>query len=293
MNGQSMEKKHRAGAGKDAFGAEREPGSTSARPLVSIITPCLNGAAYLGQAIASVQAQSVGDWEMLVVDDGSTDGSDTLANALSQTDSRIVPLRTQGRTGAAATRNLGLTSARGRFIAFLDSDDWWDVQKLEQQLTALNALDAVFCISPYQVCRSDGARLRLQPTHGPLNLGRYLSKRGVVGCLTVLLDRDRLGPFQFREHLRKAEDFVLWVELLRRCEAQGLATVTTDVPVAHYRIHAGGQSRGKLMHARAHWHAYFHELALPWHWAARYFLSYVANGMRDRVSRDASDSGAR
>jgi teichuronic acid biosynthesis glycosyltransferase TuaG len=258
-----------------------------------MITPCLKGAANLAQASASEQAQSVGDWEMLVNDDGSTDGSDTLANALSQADARIVPLRTQGRTGAAATRNLGLSSARGQFIAFLDSDDWWNAQKLERQLAALSASGAVFCISPYQVCRSDGAPLRLQPAHGPLNLARYLAKRCVVGCLTVLLDRDRLGPFQFREHLRQAEDFVLWVELLRRCEARGLATVVTDVPVAHYRIHAGGQSRGKLQHARAHWHAYFHELALPRHRAATYFLSYVVNGLRDRVSRVASDSVAR
>jgi teichuronic acid biosynthesis glycosyltransferase TuaG len=258
-------------------------GSACVRPLISVVTPCLNGAKFLARALESVQNQSFQDWEHLIVDDGSSDGSDTIALSCALADSRIVPLKTRGRTGAAATRNVGLAAARGRYVAFLDSDDWWDPRKLELQLAAMRSSGAAFCVSPYIVCRFDGLPIRIQPFIGPLTAYRCLKKQCVVGCLTVMIDVEQLGPLRFREQVRLAEDFVLWVELLRRCEREGLGAIAMASPLAYYRVHEGGQSRSKFRHAMAVWRAYSRELTLPLPRALHYFISYLFHGLFDRA----------
>lgn len=251
-------------------------------PLISIISPCLNGSTYLEQAILSVQAQTFSNWELLLIDDGSTDGSDAMAARFAAHDPRIVPMRTSGRIGAGPARNVGISAARGQYIAFLDCDDWWHPRKLDLQLMAMDKLGAAFCVSPYTVCKVDGRPIRVQDVDLPLTLHRYLLKRCVIGCLTVLIDVSKLGSFRFPEHLRKAEDFVLWIELLSRCERLGFAAISTDEALASYRVHSGGQSRGKLQHARAHWRIYSKEIGLPWNRAVLYFASYVVNAILNR-----------
>lgn len=252
-------------------------------PVVSIISPCLNGSNYLEQAIMSVQAQTFLNWELLLIDDGSTDGSDAVADRCASNDPRIVPMRTSGRIGAGPARNVGISMARGRYIAFLDCDDWWHPRKLELQLAAMGRLGAAFCVSPYTVCKVDGRPIRVQEVALPLTRRRYLLKRCVIGCLTVLIDVNKLGPFRFPEHLRRAEDLVVWVELLSRCERLGYAATSTEAALAFYRVHAGGQSSGKLQHAQAHWRIYTRELGLPWSLAVLCFASYVINGVLNRL----------
>ena len=253
------------------------------KPQVSVITPCLNGSAYLAQAIESVRAQTLTDWELLVVDDGSGDDSQGIVNEYAARDERIVPLATIGRCGAAAARNLALRAARGRFVAFLDCDDWWDPAKLRTQLDAMQAANAAFCAGPYVVCDAKGRPIRTQRVHPPLTSARCLTKRAVIGCLTVVVDTEALGAIQFSTRLRKVEDFALWIQLLRRCESAGLAAIAVAEPLAFYRVHGGGQSRSKVRHALAHWPAYTQELSLSWPRAAYCFACYAFNGARDRL----------
>jgi teichuronic acid biosynthesis glycosyltransferase TuaG len=253
------------------------------KPLVTVITACLNGGAFLAQAIDSVRAQTFADWELLIVDDGSTDGSDRIAAEYAARDARIVLLATSGRTGAAAARNVGLRAARGRFVAFLDCDDWWSPNKLEAQLLAMSASGAAFCATPYVVCDAAGRELRTQRVRPPLTSRRCLTKQAVIGCLTVMIDVEAVGAVEFATKLRKVEDFALWVRLLRRCEAGNLPAVATSEPLAFYRVHGAGQSRSKLRHALAHWPAYTRELSLSWPQAAYCFACYVVNGLRDRL----------
>src|SRR5690348_12271975 len=98
---------------------------------VSVITPVRDGRAFLGEAIASVQAQTVQDWEMLIVDDGSTDGSAEFAAAAARADPRIRLVASGARRGAAAARNAGIRRARGEFVALLDADDLFEPAKLQ------------------------------------------------------------------------------------------------------------------------------------------------------------------
>lgn len=254
-------------------------------PRISIISPCLNGMAYLPQSIASAQAQTLTDWELLLVDDGSDDGSHEWALAMAEQDPRIVPLRTTGRTGASRARNFALERARGRFVAFLDCDDWWHPLKLQRQMAALGPGRAAFCCGPYHVCDAIGRPQRLQTVDAPLTARRYLHKQFVIGCLTVLVDTSLVGQFRFPDHLHKAEDFVVWYDLLRRSEQLGMAAVSTADPLAYYRVHGGGQSHSKLQHAAAHWQIYSQELGLSLPMALRCFLAYGFNGMIDRLRR--------
>jgi teichuronic acid biosynthesis glycosyltransferase TuaG len=260
-----------------------EPSPNPTTPVVSIITPCLNGLPYLDQCVQSVVAQSFGNWELSIIDDGSTDGSADLAQEWTTRDSRIRLLRTTGRAGASRARNLGIRHARGRYIAFLDCDDWWLPEKLEQQLSAMSAQGAGFCCSPYNVCTDNGTFIRVQRVQSPISTKRYVYKRFVIGCLTVLVDREKVGAFVFPEHLQAAEDVVLWYQLLVRCDKLQLPTVCTASPVANYRVHSGGKSSSKIPHALAHWRVYKNELGLPLFVAVIGFLAYAANGVWERM----------
>lgn len=124
-------------------------GSRTTDPLVSIVTPARNAAAFLPETIASVQAQTYGNWEMIIVDDASTDGTGALIEQAARLDSRIRPIHVQEKTGLAArARNLGLAAARGELIAFLDADDLWYPEKLETQVRHLREhpeADGVCC----------------------------------------------------------------------------------------------------------------------------------------------------
>jgi len=253
------------------------------KPIVSVVMPCLNGLPYLRQAIESVQSQTHREWELIIIDDGSTDGSPQAVEAAAREDGRIVQLATSGRTGAARTRNVGLSRATGRYVAFLDCDDWWHREKLARQLDRLERENATFCCSPYFVCDKAGSPLRLQQVRRPLTIDRVIRKQVVIGCLTVVVDRDALGEFRFNEDLPLVEDFLLWCELLTRSAQKGRPVASTVEPLAYYRVHAGGQSARKLRHARAHWHVLKHELHLSAPVAAFCFASYVINGLLDRA----------
>ena len=105
-------------------------------PRVSVIIATHNYGAFLGQAVASVQAQTFADWECLIVDDASTDSTETISRDLVAGDQRIRYIRNETNLGEARTRNLGATLARGTFIAPLDADDWWRPERLQRQLAA-------------------------------------------------------------------------------------------------------------------------------------------------------------
>ena len=101
--------------------------------LVSIIMPSYNTAKYIGESIRSVQNQTYENWELIIIDDCSTDNSEEILKKYSLEDNRICYLKNEKNSGAAVSRNRGLRKAKGKWIAFLDSDDLWDKEKLEKQ----------------------------------------------------------------------------------------------------------------------------------------------------------------
>lgn len=223
-------------------------------PRVSIITPFLNAEGDLAEAIASVRAQICTDWELLLVDDGSNDGSAAIAAHAAQEDPRIRLLhRAPDKPGgAAAARNLGLKAARGDFIAFLDADDVYMADKLASQLALMERYPAAMMVyGPTRWWYPEDERRdwteRMRSTAGRLHpaprlLNRILlMQRGPVPCTCAVLIRR--GVFDlvdgFEERFRLYEDQTLWVKIMLRFPVHVSNHVT-----ALYRQHSGSVSAG-------------------------------------------------
>ncbi len=245
-------------------------------PAVSVVTPVWNAAATLAATVASVRAQTFPDWEMLLVDDGSTDGSRALAEALAAADPRIRVLAQGSNTGAAAARNRAIRAARGRYIAFLDADDLWRPEKLARQVPVL-AAGHLLVFSAYRRIAADGRPLGI--VRPPPRVSREGLLRGnAIGCLTAVYDSAALGRVEMPPIARR-QDYGLWLELLRRTpHAIGLPEVLAD-----YRVRAGSLSGDKGAAARATWALYREVEGLPRLRAAWYFAHYAVGGVAKRL----------
>lgn len=220
------------------------------RPAVSVITPVWNAADTLARTVASVQDQTQRDWEMILVDDGSSDASPQIAQTLAQRDPRLRVIGWSANQGAAAARNAAIRASRGRFIAFLDADDLWVPHKLETQLAFMAASGAPFVYSAYRRVDAAGAPLGLVRVPDRITR-RALLRSNVIGCLTVVYDTECFGRAEMPD-LRRRQDYALWLDLLDIVpEARGLPQVLAD-----YRVRPGSLSAHKLTALAATWALY-------------------------------------
>ena len=130
-----------------------------ATPLVSVIMPAYNAEPFIEEAIASVIAQTVADWELIVIDDCSTDDTVQIVSAFVRQDPRIQLLTNASNMGVAKTRNRGLDLCRGQYVAFIDSDDVWHSHKLEKQLDLLKKTGAGICYCSYGIIGASGDKV--------------------------------------------------------------------------------------------------------------------------------------
>lgn len=184
---------------------------------VSIITPCYNSAAYISRAIASVQAQSLSDWEMIVVDDGSSDESATIVEQIIQVDSRVKLLRKENG-GSASARKMGLQYAMGEFIQFLDADDTISSDKLERQVSFMeqNKLDVSY--TDWRLVSEDGTISHLRG--GRMTFLRVALFWGVFGTLPIhaFMYRNsflRKSHIQIDTSVRQREDWNFHIDVFR------------------------------------------------------------------------------
>ncbi len=196
--------------------------------LVSIITPSYNTAKYIGETIRSVQAQTYENWEMIIVDDCSTDNTDEVVLEY-LSDTRIKYLKNDKNSGAAISRNYALREARGKWIAFLDSDDIWMPTKLEKQIAFMVSGGYHFSYTQYEEIDEQSKPLGVLVT-GP----KRITKRGMynychVGCLTVMYDAEYVGLIQI-EDIKKNNDYAMWLKVCKRAECFLL-----EEPLAKYR----------------------------------------------------------
>ena len=247
------------------------------RPLVSVVTPVWNAAATLPATLASVRAQSLGDWEHILVDDASSDGSAGLIGAAARADPRVRVFSNAANAGAGAARNRAIREARGRYIAFLDADDRWHPEKLARQIGFMAAKGHAFAFTAYR--REDAAGRPLGVVGAPARVTRAgLLRRNVIGCLTAVYDTALLGKVEMPT-IRRRQDYALWLRLLERVEAaHGLPEVLAD-----YRVAAASLSGNKLVAARDTWALYRGELGLSAPRAAWYFAQYAAHGALGRL----------
>lgn len=243
--------------------------------LVSVVMPAYNAERYIARSIASVLEQTYRQLELVVIDDHSTDGTLALADAVARTDSRVRVVRLPCNGGVAAARNAGISAARGDYIAFLDSDDWWHPAKLDRQVALLKG-GARISYACYQRVAEDGTVLATVTPPAAVSHADML-KSNHIGNLTGIYDR-RLGDLSFRRIGH--EDYVFWLEMVRRA---GRAHRVEDTqPLAGYLVRKGSVSSDKLKAMRWQWHIYRQVEKLGIAAAGVYLLHYLWHAVGKR-----------
>lgn len=214
--------------------------------LVSIITPTWGCGQYIAETIKCVLAQTYTDWELLVQDDCSIDGTYAEVKAYLN-DSRIKYECNDKNSGAAVTRNNALRRARGRWIAFLDSDDLWEPTKLEKQVRFMRDNGYAFSYTRYQEIDQSGKPYNVE-IGGPM----HVSKMGMYaycwpGCLTVMYDASKVGLIQIAD-IKKNNDYAMWLKVCRKADCYLL-----NECLAKYRIRSGSISNHSYA-AMVKWH---------------------------------------
>jgi len=211
-------------------------------PLVSVITPVFNGEAFVAESIKSVLTQSYSDFELIVVDDGSTDDSCEIVRSYHDNDPRITLISNKNKKGPAGARNTGIRRARGRFIAFLDCDDIWYQSKLSKQLEFMHNNSAALTFTSYDIVAEDGSNTGKRRLAPPSVSYRELTRRNIIGCLTAMVDIQRSGN-AVMPNIRMRQDWGLWLRILRETNTKALGI---QEPLAALRIRSGSLSQNKL-----------------------------------------------
>lgn len=220
-----------------------------ANELVSVITPSYNTEKYIIETIKSVQKQTYTNWEMIIVDDCSTDCTvEIVKKYIKETnDKRIRLLINNKNSGAAISRNYALKLSKGKWIAFLDSDDLWDSKKLERQISFMKANNYHFSYTEYSEINETGEK-----THVTISGPRHIGKIGMYnycwpGCLTVMYDKDIIGDIQI-ENISKNNDYAMWVKAIKKSDCWLLKE-----NLAQYRKRKGSISDSKYSRL-IYWH---------------------------------------
>ena len=221
------------------------------KPLVSIIMPAFNSSRFIAKSIDSVHNQTYQDWELLVVDDASTDDTPSIVRHFQSRDARIKLIRLEENSGAAKARNTALEEAKGRYFAFLDSDDLWTSEKLEIQLSFMKKHESAFTYGYYARIDEEGT-LTGKIVQAPTNMGYHRLLTGNdIGCLTVMIDTNVVGSIEFPP-VRVHQDWAMWLALLRN----GIKATCIPQVLGSYRLSTGSISRSKMKTLKAKWIIY-------------------------------------
>lgn len=208
--------------------------------LVSIITPSYNCAAFIGETIESIISQTYKNWELLITDDCSTDNSLEVISRYCASDPRVKLLRLEKNSGAGIARNNSIKAAKGRYIAFCDSDDRWYYNKLEEQLKFMDDENCALSYTSYDVCDETGELSGYVECLKNLSKDKILRDNG-IGCLTAIYDTEMVGK-NYMPSMRKRQDWCLWINIINKIgEARGL-----QKPLALYRDRAASISSNKM-----------------------------------------------
>lgn len=219
------------------------------KDLVSIITPTYNCAKFIGATIESVLNQTYQNFEMIIVDDASKDNTEEVVKSFK--DKRIKYIRLSKNSGPAVARNRAMEEARGKYMAFLDSDDLWKREKLEKQINFIKKNKYKIICSDYEQIDEEGNKLnKIIPCKKKVNYNGILLSCP-VGNSTVFYDVSKLGKFKV-PNIRKRNDDALWLQILKKEEYMyGQKEVLME-----YRIRQNSVSSNKLSLIKYHWQLY-------------------------------------
>ena len=245
------------------------------RPKVSVVMPLYNAEAYIEQAICSVKAQSMEDWELIVIDDGSSDASLEIAQAFAAEDSRIQVLRNEQNMGVSRTRNRGIALSRGEYIALLDSDDVWYPEKLRCQLARMAEEKADFCYSSYAIIGADGGKVKGDYLVPEQITFEEMLRENVFCCSSMIARAEVFQKIGFREDFYH-EDYVFGLQVLQ----DGYRAAGCKELLLGWRYIENSRSFNKVKSAQNRWRIYREYLKLPFVRSVSLFVSYTFSGLR-------------
>lgn len=252
---------------------------SSHEPLVTVIIPVHNGERYIESSVRSVMTQTYNNWEMLIIDDSSTDNTCMIANKLADEDKRINLIKNPCNMGTARTRNRGLELSKGDYVAFLDADDVWKKDKLHLQMEKLKSENADLAYSSYAIVDSDGEASRSAYMVPETITFDGLLKENVIGCSTVILSAEIAKKYRFVEDYYH-EDYCLWLNLLR----DGYKAAGCSEVLVEWRLITNSRSFNKRNSAMYRWKIYREYLNLPVRKSIRLFFCYFIGGIKKYYS---------
>ncbi len=220
--------------------------------MISVIMPAYNAEKTIRSAVGSVIAQTVQDWELIVIDDGSKDNTASILTELANSDSRIHFLQNEKNSGASYTRNRAVELAKGEWIAFLDSDDLWKPQKLEKQLALANKHpEMVICYTASSFIDDDGAPYeRVMEAVEKLDY-KTIIRKNLMACSSVMIRADLMKNIKM-PHDKMHEDYFVWLTVLREHKfSYGI-----NEPLLTYRLCANSKSSNRIKSAKMLFNTY-------------------------------------
>lgn len=247
-------------------------------PLVSIITPVYNAERFLSDTIKSVQNQTYKNWEILLIDDCSKDNSAQIIKEFQKYDNRIKYIKLKKNSGASVSRNEGIRNAKGRFIAFVDSDDVWKPEKLEIQIKYMLKENLGFTFTSYRYMKENGELTnKIAKAPSKINYNGLL-KNTIIGCSTVVIDREIVDYFEM-PLVRRGQDTATWLQILRKEKyAYGI-----EQDLVNYRLVGESLSSNKIIALKRTWNTYRNVEKLGLLKSSYVFCFYVFNAIKKRI----------
>ncbi|WP_286409833.1 glycosyltransferase family 2 protein [Myroides marinus] len=246
--------------------------------MVSIIMPSYNASKFIGESIESVLNQTYQDWELLITDDCSKDNSREIIESYILKDNRIKLYQLPINGGAAVARNHSINKARGKYIAFLDSDDIWSSTKLEEQIAFMQSNNLPFSFTAYDQMTEEGVVLnKIINVPKEISYHGYL-KNTIIGCLTVIIDRSIVGDFEM-PNIKTSQDMATWLLVLKR----GFKAYGFNKNLATYRLVGNSNSAKKSKAAKDVWRVYRDIEKLSIVYSALCFCGYAFNAIKKRL----------
>lgn len=246
-------------------------------PETTIITPIYNAEKFLRETLESISEQSYTDWEAILINDNSNDSSLEIAQSFAKRDPRFKVINRHESGGAARARNDGIRHAKGRYIAFLDSDDVWLPSKLDKQICYMKSNDVAFSYTSYKFLTENGDVKKEVKAPKRVTYKKLL-KGNVIACLTAVYDTDKLGKVLMPD-IRKRQDFGLWLKITK----MGITGYGIQEPLAHYRLREGSISSAKFDTMLYTWRLYREVEKLPLASSAYYISNHLFGALIKRL----------
>ena len=246
---------------------------------MSIITPAYNCGATISETIESVVQQTYSNWELLVVDDCSTDNTVEVVSTYAAVDRRVKLIRLKKNSGSAVARNTAIQNAKGRFVALLDSDDLWKPHQLSFMLNNKYS----FSFTAYDVFRtSSDTHRRIFEAPEKITYYQYLHN-SIIGCLTVMIDREHLQDFHMESGY--LEDVLTWMHYLRR----GFVAHGLNENLASYRVSATSKSANKIKNSQRYYKCLKQQEGISFCIRICCHLGYLYNAIKKRIFSKRTD----